>query len=40
MNKESRRKYQAYDLLKSGSRFDLPAFQQQVWNNVFDFCVS
>ena len=33
------RKYQSYDLLKSGSGFDPNKFAQ-VWNSVFDFCVS
>jgi hypothetical protein len=33
------RKYQSYDLLKSGSGFDPNKFAQ-VWNGVFDFCVS
>jgi hypothetical protein len=36
---ESGRKYQAYDLLKSGSGFGLKEFAK-VWNGVFDFCVS
>lgn len=33
------RKYQAYDLLKSGCRFDTPSFEK-VWNDIFDFCAS
>ncbi|HKD85150.1 MAG TPA: hypothetical protein VKB58_10410 [Terriglobales bacterium] len=33
------RKYQAYDLLKSGCRFDLPSFEK-VWSDIFDFCAS
>ena len=36
---ESMRKYQAYDLLKSDSGFH-PGTFQQVWNDVFDFCIS
>ena len=36
---ESGRKYQAYDLLKSGSGFDSNKFAQ-LWNSVFDFCTS
>ena len=36
---ESTRKYQAYDLLKSDSGFHAAAFQQ-VWNDVFDSCIS
>lgn len=35
----SMRRYRAYDLLKSGSRFHPAAFQK-VWNDVFDFCTS
>ena len=35
---DSGRKYRAYDLLKSGSGFDLNKFAQ-MWNSVFDFCV-
>ncbi|MGA2369456.1 MAG: hypothetical protein ACLPPV_21700 [Candidatus Korobacteraceae bacterium] len=36
--KDSRRRYQAYDLLKSDSGFN-PAGFARVWNDVFDFCV-
>ncbi len=36
---ESGRKYQAYDLLKSGSGFDSNKFAQ-VWDSVFDLCAS
>jgi hypothetical protein len=35
---DSGRKYQAYNLLKSGSGFGLNKFAT-VWNGVFDFCV-
>jgi len=34
----SRRKYQSYDLLGSGSKFNEPAFAK-VWNDIFDCCV-
>ncbi|HUI83787.1 MAG TPA: hypothetical protein VL240_06160 [Candidatus Binatia bacterium] len=34
-----RRKYQAYDLFKSGSGFDDAGFAK-VWNDIFDYCVS
>ena len=36
---DSGRKYQAYNLLKSGSGFGLSRFAT-VWNGVFDFCVA
>jgi triacylglycerol lipase len=35
----SDRKYDSYDLLKSGSGFDSNSFAK-VWNGVFDFCVG
>ncbi len=38
-DKDSRRRFQAYDLLKSGSGFN-PAGFERVWNDIFDFCVS
>ena len=38
-SKCSQREYQAYDLLKSGSKFDDTRFAQ-VWNSVFDFCAT
>ncbi len=38
-DKCSRRKYQAYDLLESGSQFDDGDFEL-VWNNIFDFCAG
>jgi hypothetical protein len=34
-----KRKYQSYDLFKSGSNFTSEGFEQ-VWNDVFGFCVS
>jgi hypothetical protein len=37
--KNSKRKYDAYDLLKSDSGFDDAAFAQ-VWSHVFDFCTE
>lgn len=36
--KGSAREFQAYDLLKSGSGFTVSAFND-VWNNIFDFCL-
>ena len=39
VNGESGRKFQAYDLLKSGSEFDANRFAN-VWDGVFDFCAS
>ena len=38
-SKPTGRRYEAYDLLKSASRFHEPEFEQ-VWRGVFDFCVS
>jgi len=38
-DKDSPRRFQAYDLLKSDSGFDAAGFAR-VWNDVFDFCVS
>ena len=35
----SKRKYQSYDLLKSGSNFTEAGFTR-VWNDIFDFCAS
>jgi triacylglycerol lipase len=35
----SGRRYDSYDLLKSGSGFDYKVFEK-VWNGVFDFCVA
>jgi hypothetical protein len=35
----SHRRYQAYDLLKSGSNFSPEGFEL-VWNDVLDFCVT
>lgn len=34
-----RRRFQSYDLFKSGSNFTREGFEQ-VWNEVFDFCAS
>jgi hypothetical protein len=36
-DKDSPRRFQAYDLLKSDSGFN-PAGFARVWNDVFDFC--
>lgn len=38
VGKCSRRKYQAYDLLGSGSGFDEPSFAK-LWNDIFDCCI-
>ncbi len=38
-DKDSRRRFQAYDLLKSDSGFNAAGFAR-VWNDVFDFCIS
>jgi len=35
----SHRRYQAYDLFKSGSNFSSEGFEH-VWNDVLDFCAS
>ena len=36
---DSGRRYQAYDLLQSGSEFHLKKFTQ-VWDSIFDFCAT
>src|SRR5262249_27092419 len=38
-HRDSGRKYDVYDLLKSGSEFDSAKFAQ-VWEGVFGYCVS